>query len=72
MEKKMVHRLHIPLTHTAPIDHNDILLPKIVNGKDLSKVHRPRKKSHPKRNLSPPNTLPREKNVIITNKDIVE
>jgi hypothetical protein len=26
------------LSHAAPIDHNDVLLPKIIHGKDLPKA----------------------------------
>jgi len=38
MEKKMVHELLIPLAQATPIDHNDMLLLKIVNGKDFPRV----------------------------------
>jgi hypothetical protein len=43
IEKKMVNRLPIPLTHTTPINHNDMPLSKIVHDKDLSYGRRPRK-----------------------------
>jgi hypothetical protein len=72
MEKKMVQILPIPLTHIAPINHNDMLLPKNVHGKDLPCGCQPKKESHPQKNLSPPNTLPREKTDIVTNQDTVE
>ena len=35
MEKEMVQGLSIPLTHTTPINHNDMLFPKIFHDKDL-------------------------------------
>jgi hypothetical protein len=38
MEKKMVHKLLIPVVHATPVDHNDMLLLKIVNGKDFPRV----------------------------------
>jgi len=37
MEKKMVNGLPIPLTYISPIDHNDLLLPKIVHDIDQTK-----------------------------------
>jgi hypothetical protein len=45
MEKKMVHGLPIPLTHTTPIDHNNMLLPKVVHCKEFSYGRQPNKKS---------------------------
>jgi hypothetical protein len=36
MKQKMVHMLPIPFTQITPINHNDVLLSKIVHGKDLS------------------------------------
>lgn len=36
MEKKMVYELPNPFTYTAPTDHNDMSLPKIIQGKDFS------------------------------------
>jgi hypothetical protein len=35
MKKMLIHKLSIPLTHTTPINHNEIQLPKIIHGKDL-------------------------------------
>jgi hypothetical protein len=35
MEKKVVHRLLIPFAHAAPINHDDMHLPKIVHDKNL-------------------------------------
>jgi hypothetical protein len=35
MKQKMIHEFLF--THTTPINHNDVPLPEIVNGKDLSK-----------------------------------
>jgi hypothetical protein len=34
----MVHKLLIPVVHATPVDHNDMLLLKIVNGKDFPRV----------------------------------
>jgi hypothetical protein len=59
------------LAHTTPINHNDMLLPKIVHDKELPLGRRPCNKSRSQRNLSPPDIHPRERNAIITNKDIV-
>jgi hypothetical protein len=36
----MVHRLLISSTHTKPIYHNDMSLPNIVHGKNLSQGRR--------------------------------
>jgi hypothetical protein len=36
MEKKVVHRLPIHFAQTAPINHNDMPLSEIIQGKDLS------------------------------------
>jgi hypothetical protein len=36
VEKKMVHKLPIPFPHAAPINHNDMLVLKIIHGKDFS------------------------------------
>jgi hypothetical protein len=72
MEKKMVYGLPNPFAHAAPINHDNMPLPKIVNGKNLSSNCRPSKKSHFHINLGPPNTLPEEKNVIFTIKDPIE
>jgi hypothetical protein len=72
MEKKMVYRLSIHLAQTTLIDRNDMLLPKVVHGKDLSYDHRLSKKSRSQRNFSSPNTIPSERNTIITNKDTIE
>lgn len=49
------------------IDHNDMLFIK-----DFSLGRWPSNKSRPQKNLSSPNTLPREENAIITNNDTVE
>jgi hypothetical protein len=35
MKEKMVHRLSILFAHNTPINHDDVLLLKIVYGKDL-------------------------------------
>jgi hypothetical protein len=75
MKTKMVHELSIPFAHAAPINHDDMPLPKIVYGKNLPYNNRPsekKKKRHFQMNLSPPNTLPGDKNVIFTIKDPVE
>lgn len=47
LEKKMVHNLPIPFTHVAHVNHNDVLLLDIVQGKDLSKSRQPSKEGHP-------------------------
>jgi hypothetical protein len=65
MEKKVAHRLPIPFTYTALIEHYDMPLPKIIHGKNL--LYRPpSKKGRPQKNLSLPNTLLRETEAIIT------
>jgi hypothetical protein len=61
MEEKIV---HIPLTHTAPINHNDMPLRKVVHGKDLPEGCRLSKKSQSQRNLSLKNNLPRERRTL--------
>ena len=68
----MVHGLPIPLTHIAPINHNDMPFPKNVHGKDLPCGCLPKEESHPQKNLSPPNALPREKTNIVTSQDTIE
>jgi hypothetical protein len=40
----MVCGLPIPFTQTAPFDHNNLSLPKIVHGKNLSYSRRPSQK----------------------------
>jgi hypothetical protein len=47
VEKKMVHRLLSFLTYATSVDHDNVALPEIVQGEDLSKSRRPRKKSRP-------------------------
>jgi hypothetical protein len=71
MKKEMVHRLSILFVHNMPINYNNMLLSKIVYGKDLP-YRRPHKKGHPQRNQSPLNTCPRETKAIITTHDTVE
>jgi hypothetical protein len=72
MEKKMVYELPTPFTYTSPTDHNDVSLPKIIQGKDLSYDCQTNKKGRHQRNLSQPNTHLREKRAIVTNHDTVE
>jgi hypothetical protein len=40
----MVHELSIPFAHAAPINHDDMPLPKIVYGKNLPYNNRPSEK----------------------------
>jgi hypothetical protein len=40
----MVHRLLSLLTHATSIDQDNVALPEIFQGEDLSKSHRPYKK----------------------------
>jgi hypothetical protein len=70
----MVHKILIPITHTSPINYNDMPLPQIVHGKNLTYGRRPSRKGHPQMNLNlnPPNTLPRELRAIIATQDTVE
>ena len=70
--KKMALKLPIPSTHTTFVNHNDMLLLEIVHSKDFSYGHWPNKKGQPQRDLSLPNTLPREMKTIFINHDIVE
>jgi hypothetical protein len=51
MEKKMIHRLLVSFVHTAPIDRYNMMLPKIVHAKNLSKGRRPKKKKKKKTTL---------------------
>lgn len=57
---------HLFFLHITLINHNDVLLPEIVNCKNLSYDGWPSKKGHPSRNLSPPNILLGEAKTIIT------
>jgi hypothetical protein len=67
----MVHKTLIPLTHTPLVNHNDMSLPKIICGKDLSEGLQRSKESNHQRSLCPPNTLPRERRLINTNQDTI-
>jgi hypothetical protein len=58
MEKKMVHGLLHLLAHAGSAYHDNMALPEIVQGEDLSKSHRPRKEGHPWGGLGLPHTLP--------------
>ena len=53
MEEEMVHSFLIPMAHITPIHQN-------TPPKDLPINRSPRKKCHPLRDLSFPNTLPRK------------
>jgi hypothetical protein len=68
----MVHSPTIPFTYAAPVNHNEVPLPEIVHGKDLSKSRWPSKEGHPQRNLSPPNTLSRKAEAFDTGQGTVE
>jgi hypothetical protein len=66
----MFHKLPIPFAHVSSINHDVMHLPKVIHDKNLPWRCQPsgKKKSHFQRNLSPPNTLPEERNIIFTNK----
>jgi hypothetical protein len=68
VKEKMVHGLPIHFAHTIPINHNNVLLPEIVHGKDFLKVAEKASST----SLSPPNTLPRETKSIMTTHGPVE
>jgi len=63
MKKRIVHRLPIPLAHVTSVHHDDAP-PKIIQGEDLAKSLRLRKKDSSLRSLSPPNTLFRGSNYL--------
>jgi hypothetical protein len=47
MEKVMVYELLRLLAHAASVYHDNITLPEIVQGEDLTKSRRPRKEACP-------------------------
>jgi len=57
MENEMIHGLFRLLAHAAFVYHDNIALPKIVQGVDLTKSRRPRKEGRPLGGLGPPHTL---------------
>jgi len=64
VKKKTIHRFLISLANATSVHNDDMPLPEIVHSKDLAEGCRPRKKSRPRRSLSPPHTLPRETTTI--------
>jgi len=72
MEKKVIHQLPIPFAHATSINHNDTLLPEIVQGKDLPLRCRPSKESHFQGNLGSPNTFPEKMNSLFASKSLIE
>ena len=60
MEEEVVHSFLISMAHTTPIHQNAPPKHKIIQCKDLPMNRCPQKKSHPFRDLSFPNTLPRK------------
>jgi hypothetical protein len=64
VKKKMVHIFPISLAKATFVHNDDMPLHEIVHSKDLAEGCRPHKKSHPRRSLSPPHTLPRETTTI--------
>jgi hypothetical protein len=48
MDKKMIHKLPVSFVDAALIDRYNMMLPKIVHAKNLSKGRRPKKKKKKK------------------------
>jgi hypothetical protein len=46
MDKKMIHKLPVSFVDAALIDRYNMMLPKIVHAKNLSKGRRPKKKKN--------------------------
>ena len=51
----------ISLTHTTPIQNQNLLFPKIISGQNIPQSYSPNKKSNSRRDLRLPNSLPRER-----------
>jgi hypothetical protein len=72
MKKKMVHGLRIPLAHTTYLDHNDMLFPKVVHGKDFLRAPGQVKQVAPKITFVCQILFQGKEMPIITKKNIVE
>ena len=66
MKGKVIHRFPIIPTHRASINIINILLPQIIQSKNLPLCSCPSEKSYLRRNFHLPNTLPRERVAIST------
>ena len=72
MNKKVVHRLSITMTHTTPICQRATPKHEIIHNKNSTMSNCPQKESHSLRNLWFPNTLPRKQRILSSPNRMVE
>jgi hypothetical protein len=72
LKNEMIRGLLNLLTHVASVYHDNMPLPKVVQGKDLAKGCRPHKEGSPWGSLSAPNAFPGKATIFGTSQGVNE